>query len=186
VDMAESWGQWAGAAAALHDLLRLGGGIPVARRIEELSDQVDGDLMLARTTLAGAVVAGSADRAAEATDQFESVGAFLFAAEAATLEQRLASEAGLSRRVAASAARAATLVDRCESPHTPGLTVRTEPAPLAPREREIATLAANGLSSRQIGEALFVSNRTVDNHLQRIYTKLGVSSRQELRQRWEG
>jgi DNA-binding CsgD family transcriptional regulator len=186
VDMAESWGQWAGAAAASHDLLRLGGGIPVARRIEELSDQVDGDLMLARTTLAGAVVAGSADRAAEATDQFESVGAFLFAAEAATLEQRLASEAGLSRRVTAAAARAAALLGRCESPQTPGLTARAEPAPLTPREREIATLAADGLSSRQIGEALFVSSRTVDNHLQRIYTKLGVSSRQQLRQRWGG
>jgi DNA-binding NarL/FixJ family response regulator len=142
--------------------------------------------MMARTTLAGAVVAGSADRAAEATDQFESVGALLFAAEAATLEQRLASEAGLSRRVTAAAARAAALLGRCESPQTPGLTARAEPAPLTPREREIATLAADGLSSRQIGEALFVSSRTVDNHLQRIYTKLGVSSRQQLRQRWGG
>ncbi len=186
VAMAESWGQLAGAAAALHDLLRLGGGVSVARRIQELSEQVDGDLMAARTTLAGAVIAGSGDRAAEAADQFESVGALLFAAEAATLEQRLASEAGLSRRVTAAAARAATLVEACESPDTPGLSARTESVPLTPREREIATLAADGLSSREIGQALFVSNRTVDNHLQRIYTKLGVSSRQQLRQRLGG
>ena len=48
------------------------------------------------------------------------------------------------------------------------------------REREIAQLAADGLPSRVIAERLFVSVRTVDNHLARIYTKLGVTSRSEL------
>jgi DNA-binding CsgD family transcriptional regulator len=52
--------------------------------------------------------------------------------------------------------------------------------PLTRREREIAVLAAEGLSSKQIGERLFLSARTVDNHLQRVFTKLGVSRRVEL------
>ncbi len=51
---------------------------------------------------------------------------------------------------------------------------------LARREREIATLAASGLSSKQIGERMVLSVRTVDNHLQRCYRKLGVAGREEL------
>ena len=52
--------------------------------------------------------------------------------------------------------------------------------PLTNREREIALLAASGQTSRVIAEHLFLSARTVDNHLGRIYEKLGVSNRAEL------
>ncbi|MCV2395208.1 LuxR C-terminal-related transcriptional regulator [Actinotalea sp. M2MS4P-6] len=52
---------------------------------------------------------------------------------------------------------------------------------LTPREREIAGLAAGGLSSRAIAERLTVSVRTVDSHLSRVFAKLGVRSRRELR-----
>ncbi|MET0769573.1 MAG: helix-turn-helix transcriptional regulator [Solirubrobacteraceae bacterium] len=41
-------------------------------------------------------------------------------------------------------------------------------------------LAAGGLSSAEIAARLVVSVRTVDNHLQRAYGKLGIGSRQEL------
>ena len=52
--------------------------------------------------------------------------------------------------------------------------------PLTQREREVAELAADGLSSKVIGERLFVSTRTVESHLLRIYAKLGVRTRAEL------
>ena len=52
--------------------------------------------------------------------------------------------------------------------------------PLTRREREVAELAAQGLASKAIAERLFVSTRTVDSHLLRVYTKLGVRSRAEL------
>jgi len=52
--------------------------------------------------------------------------------------------------------------------------------PLTARERDIATLAAQGESSRAIAERLFLSLRTVNNHLQNAYSKLGVSSRRQL------
>jgi DNA-binding CsgD family transcriptional regulator len=55
-----------------------------------------------------------------------------------------------------------------------------EAADLTPREREIALLAAAGSSSRQIADSLVISVRTVDNHLQNAYRKLGVTSRQDL------
>jgi DNA-binding CsgD family transcriptional regulator len=56
----------------------------------------------------------------------------------------------------------------------------TATAELTPREREIALLAADGASSRQIAGRLVISVRTVDNHLQSAYRKLGVGRRQDL------
>ncbi|RXZ40468.1 LuxR family transcriptional regulator [Agromyces binzhouensis] len=52
--------------------------------------------------------------------------------------------------------------------------------PLTPREREVASLAAQGLSSNEIAGRLFLSTRTVDNHLQSTYAKLGIRGRREL------
>ena len=49
------------------------------------------------------------------------------------------------------------------------------------REREIAFMAVSGLTSREIAGRLVVSQRTVSNHLQHIYDKLGVRSREALR-----
>jgi DNA-binding CsgD family transcriptional regulator len=51
---------------------------------------------------------------------------------------------------------------------------------LTPRERTIVTLAASGLSNREIAHRLYVALRTVENHLYRAFPKLGVTSRQEL------
>ena len=72
------------------------------------------------------------------------------------------------------------LVDACDSPRTPALVTTESPVPLTAREREICTLAAAGASSPDIAAKLYLSVRTVNNHLQRAYTKLGVSNRREL------
>ncbi|HET7047959.1 MAG TPA: AAA family ATPase [Solirubrobacteraceae bacterium] len=56
-----------------------------------------------------------------------------------------------------------------------------EPDSLTPQEREIAMLAAAGLSNKQIGQRLFLSHRTVGNHLFRVFPKLGITSRAALR-----
>jgi DNA-binding NarL/FixJ family response regulator len=47
------------------------------------------------------------------------------------------------------------------------------------REHEVLTAAARGLTNKQIGAALFISDRTVQGHLQNVYQKLGVSTRTE-------
>ena len=52
---------------------------------------------------------------------------------------------------------------------------------LSPQELQIAQLAAEGLSNRQIGEQLYLSHRTVESHLYRLFPKLGVASRAQLR-----
>ncbi len=51
---------------------------------------------------------------------------------------------------------------------------------LSPQELKIATLAAAGLSNREIGLQLYLSHRTVASHLYRIFPKLGITSRAQL------
>jgi DNA-binding CsgD family transcriptional regulator len=51
---------------------------------------------------------------------------------------------------------------------------------LTAQELQIAQLAAEGLSNREIGQRLFVSHRTVSTHLYRIFPKLGITARSEL------
>jgi len=51
---------------------------------------------------------------------------------------------------------------------------------LTSREHEIAVLVASGLSNREIGTRLFISKRTVDAHVEHIFSKLGISSRVQL------
>jgi DNA-binding CsgD family transcriptional regulator len=56
---------------------------------------------------------------------------------------------------------------------------------LTPSEQRIAEMAVEGLSNRDIAEALFVTPKTVENHLGHVYRKLEVSGREELREALE-
>jgi DNA-binding NarL/FixJ family response regulator len=51
---------------------------------------------------------------------------------------------------------------------------------LTPQEARVAVLARDGLTNPEIGERLFVSPRTVEYHLHKVFAKLGIRSRNEL------
>jgi DNA-binding CsgD family transcriptional regulator len=51
---------------------------------------------------------------------------------------------------------------------------------LTASERRVAQMAAGGATNREIAEQLFVTTKTVENHLTRVYSKLEIASREEI------
>ncbi|MFI6495204.1 LuxR C-terminal-related transcriptional regulator, partial [Streptomyces sp. NPDC050564] len=64
---------------------------------------------------------------------------------------------------------------RADPTETPALA--PELASLSPRERDILALIGDGLTNREIGKKLYLSEKTVKNHISRLLAKLGVQRR---------
>jgi len=179
-EMARASGQLTFEAVALHDVARLGAPAAVRERLEELAGLLEGRLAPVLATSAAALAAedGAAlDRAAAA---FEDLGALLWAAEAAAAASRAHRAAGRDAKANASQERGAALTAACQGARTPALASGVLASVLTAREREVAMLAAARASSREIAARLDLAVRTVDNHLSRIYAKLGISNRAQL------
>jgi DNA-binding CsgD family transcriptional regulator len=159
-----------------HDLMRTSGE-DASARLRELADVCDSPLVSARARHAAAARARGASELAAAADDFEALGALLLAAEAASAAAEAFGRDGDQRTATATLRRSSSLSQACEGAATPGLIRVIGAAPLSGREREIVMLAANGMSSKDIADRLFLSVRTVNNHLQHAYAKLGVTSR---------
>lgn len=179
-DQAARDGQPARELPALHDLARLGIPVEVVARARSVVAGIEGAAALARLAHIEALVSGDPDALTAAADVLEERGMVIAAAEAMVAAADACRSAGDGRRAAGCVRRSQELAARCEGVITPGLVQTDAIVPLTKREREIALLGAEGLSSRQIAERLVVSIRTVDNHLARIYDKLGVAGRSEL------
>jgi DNA-binding CsgD family transcriptional regulator/tetratricopeptide (TPR) repeat protein len=167
------------AAWLLHDAVRIGAG-DLEGRLAVLAATTDSALVHLRADHVAALAAGDGDRLEATARQFEEIGAVLLAAEATAQAADASRQHGDERRGAALDARRAALAARCETARTPVLVRAGTVVTLSGRERDVAVLAAGGLSSRAIAAELLLSVRTVDNHLGRVYAKLGVSSRAEL------
>jgi DNA-binding CsgD family transcriptional regulator len=146
----------------------------------ELAAQMEGSLMTAKAAHARALAAQD-DSALEAVSiDFEQLGADLLAAEAAADAAVAQRKAGRPRPAAGNERRAVELAGRCEGVITPSLQAIEGRARLTRAEREVALSAAAGRSNKEIARRLGVSVRTVENHLQRVYEKLGISTRIDL------
>ena len=137
-------------------------------------------LAAARLAHAVAFDAGDVDALANAAETYAALGLVVHEAECLTHAAALATAAGEPRRGRALAARAATARAACGDAWSPGLVTVQADIPLTAREHEIAVLAAAGHTSQAIAAELFLSVRTVSNHLQSVYSKTGATGRSEL------
>ncbi len=178
LDRSTRGGQWANVAETWHEAARLD--------VLDLLPGADGwqrpagALAAARFDMVSARRTGDARGMEAAGSAFESMGALLYAAEATSAAAAAHRKAGAPKDATRLDGATGALLARVGSVNTPLLAGRSSNGPLSAREREIAGLAAGGLSNRQIADRLIVSERTVENHLYRVFIKLGVSGRDEL------
>ncbi|MFE6267721.1 AAA family ATPase [Streptomyces goshikiensis] len=142
---------------------------------------------------AGQVLAGSgrpaaaAERFARAAEEAGRSGAVLWEAQSLLIGASLTAEAGDPATASAMWRRGRRLAESGGSLLLTGLAdLLLPPAPpprvpgLTPREHEIATLVAEGLTTPAIAARLYLSPRTVDTHLSHIFRKTGVTTRSAL------
>jgi ATP/maltotriose-dependent transcriptional regulator MalT len=180
--IARATGHLAGEALLLTDVARLGGAAEVAGRLADLADRCDGDLARARARLAAALAADDPDELRATAGELTATGQELVGAEAAATAAAIWRRNGEPRRATVAAREAAAYEAHGPGVRTPLLAGGETPAPLSAREQEIAEFAAAGIASKEIAETLHLSVRTVHNHLQKIYRKLGINTRRELRE----
>ncbi|GAB4099090.1 LuxR C-terminal-related transcriptional regulator [Sinomonas halotolerans] len=128
--------------------------------------------------LARAFADGEPDALLAAGERLREAGLLLYAGEAFAEASRALDRA--LRRSEAKAAWEAKCACDAELGEEAAAAAVTEAKSLTRREREIAALAAAGLSDREIADRLIVSVRTVEGHLYRSYAKLGVTRREQL------
>ncbi|WP_433392276.1 AAA family ATPase [Micromonospora sp. KLBMP9576] len=169
------------AVQALHLLSRVAPSRSVAVELRRVADACDSPLFDLYADLAAALARPDPEALERLATTFGERGY-------ATLELEATIAAGAARRgrgehraANAHATRAEKLRRHCDAywPAWCGQ-VDSAPTPLTGREREICALAATGLDNSAIARRLRLSVRTVENHLQRSYHKLGVRSRLEL------
>jgi len=156
------------------------GDASTAPRLAELADRIEGPRAPAAAAHAAALAARSGDALVDASRLYEAFGDRIAAADAAA--QAVAVYQHVDRRGAAliALATARRLADECHGADTPALRAATVPVAMTARQREIVSLAAKGMSNKEIAERLSMSVRSVEGHLLRASRRVGVNSRDEL------
>ncbi|HEY8202821.1 MAG TPA: LuxR C-terminal-related transcriptional regulator, partial [Actinomycetota bacterium] len=192
IDLTEIAVEWGDAGAASE----------AAGALQEIAQRVDRDLYRALAAigsawscLAGGNPRAAADRAADAVELLRPMGyrivrgraLDLFGRSLSTVDREKALEAYREAVEVFEACQAVLRADQSRealrqlgSPGRRAVAASLGPASLTNREREVARLAAQGLTAREIGERLFISERTVTTHLTNVYAKLGVESKLDL------
>jgi DNA-binding CsgD family transcriptional regulator len=160
-------------AEALYHYVRIGGPARVVDdRLAHIAAMTAAPLVALCAQQVSAVRSGDGPELEAVARAWDALGARRWAAEAA--EQAAAAHGARGRRsaagrAAARARRMAEVPDAAVDLHT-----------LRPRERQVADLVALGLTNAEIAERLHLSVRTVESHVYRATTRLGLRSRAEL------
>jgi DNA-binding NarL/FixJ family response regulator len=170
-------------AIACHDLARLGDADEALPRLRELADACSCGAAGAYAEHAEALRTQDITALGAVSERFAAMGAPLYAAEAAAAQSHRHVAAGRRSLATAALTRSVELIEACSGLVRLPAVATVDVPRITSREREIAVLAADGMSSKEIGRRLVLSVRTVENHLQRVYRKLGIGTRAELARR---
>ena len=154
--------------------------VTVAGRLAELAALVDGPRAPIAVRYAQAL--GSADAAEldRVSAAFESMGDLLAAADAAGQAATAHRLAGRSGSAMTAASHAGRLALACGGASSPAISAAGLVLPFTQREREIAVPVAQGLTNREIAQAVSLSVRTIEGHIYRASCKAGVTRRSGL------
>ncbi|MEU4172126.1 LuxR C-terminal-related transcriptional regulator [Streptomyces sp. NPDC026665] len=165
---------------AAHSLARLGDAKRAALYVSDIPAP-QGPLLSARIQHIEALSHKDAAELERVGGQFETCGAYLLAAESHADASRIHTRHGNKRAAARTMRSSSRMLEHCPEVRTPVSMTVGDAIQLTDRERQIALLAAQNMSSAEIAERLVLSVRTVDNHLQKIFSKLGIKSRRDIR-----
>lgn len=163
---------------ALHTAVRFGDRTH-ADRLAELAKELETPMSEAVALHARGLAHHNGDLLSSTSESFATMGALASAADAAAQASCEYARSGQRGKQLETSTRAQWLAGQGDV-HTPAVVAATQPLPITGREREIAMLVAAGLPNRQIAERLSVSVRTVDGHLYRMFSKLGIERRDQL------
>ncbi|MDQ1467094.1 MAG: two-component system, NarL family, response regulator DegU [Actinomycetota bacterium] len=102
-------------------------------------------------------------------------GASAFLTKDSSMQEVVATAIATAAGEALSAELASSILSELTPPSA--AVARTEPSPLTPREEEILQLIADGYSTSEVAARLFISGKTVKNHLASVYDKLDARDR---------
>lgn len=178
--LARECGQVTQEAHALFEATRHGAANQVSTRLTELVGRTDSELTAVFADCARARARNDGRLLDELVAGFEALDTPLLAAETAFAAGDAHQRVGQTRRAAIAFERGHLLAARCPGARTAGLVVTSTSTNLTARERQIARLAAGGMTSGEIAGSLGLSVRTIDNRLGHVYAKFGISGRAEL------
>lgn len=179
-DLAAAFGFALGAAAMCIDALTAGGGREIAERAVALRDRLSGAVPDAILAYATAVLADDPGAMLAAAGDLAALGHELSAGEAAARAAVLAADQGLTAISQRAAQLAGRLRAACEGAIEPTALPTGSKPRLSRRQQQVAELAADGRSAAEIASELGLSVRTVENHLQAAFERLGVNRRADL------
>lgn len=172
-------GQFAAEVVCLQTATQFGEA-STAPRLRELTAIVQGPRVGLAARFAAALAAGDGAELAAVSEEFEEMGDLVAALDVAAHAAVAYRQKDLRGSALGCSTRADALAEQCGGAATPALRQASVRLPMTAREREIAMLLGEGLSSRAVAERLTLSVRTVEAHIYRAMTKTGVSSREEL------
>lgn len=178
-EFARTHGQVAREVVCLQHAIQFGDA-GTADRLSELAALVEGPRASLAARYARALADHDADALCAVSADLETMGDALAAADAAAQAAVSHRRAGRRGSALTASGRAHKIAKDCGGAVSPALAAARVPLPFTRREHEIATLVSQGLSNKDIAEAMSLSVRTVEGHVYQASTKAGVSSRAEL------